>query len=187
VVPDRAELAVSFERLRTRMHHLVRTRVDHWRRVVKLLARSGALQEPGRVVAERAQRLDDWEQRLRESVRRQLQVSRERTAGARRCLELSRPDRIVAQWRERVSLLRQRLAANPPRYLAELRHHVKSLTSMLRSLGPESVLSRGYSLTADSQGNVVTSVQQVKTGETLVTRLADGSLQSRIEEIRREF
>ena len=183
VVPDRAELVVSLERYGTRMRHLVRTRVDHWRRVVDLLARTGAFREPGRIVAERSQRLDEWGQRLGDSVRRQLVLRRERTGSARRCLELCRPDRIVTQWRERVSALRQRLSAQPPRYLAELRRRVEAQTSILRSLGPDSVLSRGYCLTSDSEGHVVTSVSQVKVGTALVTRLADGSVESTVTEV----
>lgn len=186
VVPDRAELALSLDRCRTRMRHLVRSRLDHWRRVVELLSRSGAFQDPSRVLTERAQRLDDWEQRLRESVRRQLNVRRDRAASARRFLELSRPDRIVAQWRERVSILRQRLVAIPPRSLAEARRRFEAQASVLRNLGPESVLSRGYSLTSDSEGNVVTSVAQIKVGSALLTRLADGVLQSTVDKIRAE-
>lgn len=186
VVPDRAELAISFERCGTRMRHLVRSRLERWRREMELLARSGAFQEPGRVLAEHAQRLDDWEHRLRESLRRQLVLRRERTATARRCLELSRPDRLVAQWRERVFQLRQRLEAIPPRYLEVLRRRLQAQASVLRSLGPDSVLSRGYSLLSDSAGNVVTSVGQVQVGTSLITRLADGSLESTVKEIRRE-
>lgn len=180
VVPDRAELLDFLERLQARMRHLMRHRMDHWRRVVELLSRSGAFQEPGRVLDERSQRLDDWEHRLSEATRRQIHLHRERTANSRRCLELSRPSRLVAQWRDRVAQFRQRLAAVPPRYLGELRRSMESLTSILRSLGPESVLSRGYSLTSNAEGQVVTSVHQITPGQSLLTRLADGNVHSTV-------
>jgi len=49
----------------------------------------------------------------------------------------------------------------------------------LKLLNPYSVLERGYSLTTDAEGNVVKSVAQVKGGDVLRTRLADGTVESR--------
>ena len=48
----------------------------------------------------------------------------------------------------------------------------------LKLLSPYSVLERGYSLTTDAEGNVVKSVSQVKSGDLLRTRLADGTVES---------
>ena len=45
-------------------------------------------------------------------------------------------------------------------------------------LSPYAVLERGYSLTTDSEGNVVTSASQVKRGGLIRTRLHDGEVES---------
>ena len=47
-------------------------------------------------------------------------------------------------------------------------------------LSPYSVLERGYSLTTDAEGNVVRSASQVKSGDLLRTRLADGTVESSV-------
>ena len=47
-------------------------------------------------------------------------------------------------------------------------------------LSPYSVLERGYSLTTDAEGNVVRSASQVKSGDLLRTRLADGTIESSV-------
>ena len=44
----------------------------------------------------------------------------------------------------------------------------------LRIAGPPSVLTRGYSITQDDQGNVITDARSVRAGQRLRTRLRNG-------------
>jgi len=53
-----------------------------------------------------------------------------------------------------------------------------SAENMLRGLGPQAVLERGFSMTYDADGRVVMDAAQVKTGEKLVTRVACGEIAS---------
>lgn len=86
----------------------------------------------------------------------------------------------------RVGLLRERIAHGASRLTYAGRTDVQrrlskldSLDRELRAVSPESVLKRGFSLTTlKKTGQVVRSVSQVKGGETLVTRVADGSVES---------
>src|SRR5258706_150418 len=50
----------------------------------------------------------------------------------------------------------------------------------LTGLDPSRVLARGYSITLDAQGKVVTSSAQVREGERITTRLSQGSLDSEV-------
>lgn len=64
---------------------------------------------------------------------------------------------------------------------AVLNTHANRLASLNRQLelvGPVSVLRRGYSVTYDARGRVVRGPQDVKTGEQMVTRLAEGQIES---------
>ena len=51
---------------------------------------------------------------------------------------------------------------------------------MLKLLGPESVLSRGFSYTTDTSGRVLTDASEVKSGDEIVTRLAKGTIRSSV-------
>ena len=54
---------------------------------------------------------------------------------------------------------------------------VEAMERELRALSPDSVLRRGFSMTTRKKdGAVVRSASQVKGGETLITRLADGTI-----------
>jgi len=55
------------------------------------------------------------------------------------------------------------------------------LHTVLRTLGPESSLQRGYSITFDANGNVLRSREGIGKGERLTTRLADGEILSVVE------
>ena len=55
----------------------------------------------------------------------------------------------------------------------------------LEALNPTSVLARGYSLTFAADGKtLVRDPKTLKPGDLLITRVADGELTSRVEEIR---
>jgi exodeoxyribonuclease 7 large subunit len=50
----------------------------------------------------------------------------------------------------------------------------------LDGLSPLKVLARGYSIAEDVKGHAIVSVKQVKTGDTIKTKVADGEITSRV-------
>jgi exodeoxyribonuclease VII large subunit len=67
--------------------------------------------------------------------------------------------------------------------LTTAKQRVKANEQMVNVLSPHATLKRGYSLTYDVNGKVVTSVEQAKTGDYVHTILADGSLTSLVQRI----
>jgi exodeoxyribonuclease VII large subunit len=68
--------------------------------------------------------------------------------------------------------------------LDRTRQRAAALTSHLESLSPLGVLARGYSLTTKTaDGQPILDATQLRTGETIRTRLARGGMVSRVEEI----
>jgi exodeoxyribonuclease VII large subunit len=53
----------------------------------------------------------------------------------------------------------------------------------LQALGPANVLSRGYAIVKDAQGNILRDVKQVKIGDDLIAVLSSGRLRLRVESI----
>jgi len=74
------------------------------------------------------------------------------------------------------------LRAKPALALKSRREALRQLERRLNSLGPEQVLSRGYSITTDATtGKVLRDAKKVKPGQKLKTRLAKGEISSRAE------
>jgi exodeoxyribonuclease VII large subunit len=59
-----------------------------------------------------------------------------------------------------------------------------NLAGKLQSLSPLAVLERGYSITQDSKtGKVIRTAAQLRAGQTIATRLAEGTVTSRVESV----
>jgi exodeoxyribonuclease VII large subunit len=183
-VPDQADLLNYLDRAQERMQNSVRSRMEQSRRILELISRSAAFREPGRVIGERQQRIDDAAQRMEAALNLRLRRNRDRTEHAGRLLEMSRPDRLLAQRGDWLKMLGDRLTQVVRRRLEEHRQRLLPLANLVRTLGPESVLNRGYSLTVDEAGNVICSVADLEPGAKFVTRLHDGEVESQVLEIR---
>ncbi|WP_308415848.1 exodeoxyribonuclease VII large subunit, partial [Aeromonas salmonicida] len=62
-------------------------------------------------------------------------------------------------------------------------HRLAMLTARLDGVSPLATLGRGYSITRAQSGDVISRAAQVNAGQTLVTTLAEGHLQVRVEEV----
>lgn len=59
---------------------------------------------------------------------------------------------------------------------------LQSLTAQLEALSPLRVLARGYTMTQDAEtGAVISRIDQVRPGQQMRTRLADGEVISTID------
>lgn len=56
--------------------------------------------------------------------------------------------------RNRFTDLQRRFATLPPRFLADAKQHFGRMEGILRVLGPDATLRRGYSITTDKNGKV---------------------------------
>jgi exodeoxyribonuclease VII large subunit len=126
--------------------------------------------------------LESLETRLRGLLMKRLETARDRldALAERRCftapLERIRDEeRRLDDWNERLErAMRQRLETDQRR--------LEALAAQLENLSPLKVLGRGYSLTLkEADGTVVRSINQVRPGDRLVTRVGDGRILSRVE------
>ena len=81
----------------------------------------------------------------------------------------------------------QRLEAQLPRsvnqWLELQQHRLERAQGRLSALDPQRVLERGYALLTDPQGVAITQVTQARAGQAVQARLADGSLDLRVESV----
>jgi exodeoxyribonuclease VII large subunit len=137
---------------------------------------------PRRRLNEFLLRLDDLQNGL---LRRAKQGTKERQVTwhnlTTRLLRV-RPAQLLKQRRELLKASRHRLRELA---LVRLRHsqgRFNATETRLRLLGPEQVLSRGYSITTDAAtGKVLREAAGVKPGQRLKTRLKTGEIFSRAE------
>lgn len=92
------------------------------------------------------------------------------------------PKQLLKQRRELLQVTRRRLRELARVRFKELGHRLAAAEARWRLLGPEQVLSRGYSITLDAaSGTVLRDAAKVKAGQKLKTRLKTGEVFSRAE------
>lgn len=82
---------------------------------------------------------------------------------------------------EEIEALRARMDLGIAHILSNKRQRLDSSRGRLNALSPYGVLDRGYSILTDEGGSVVKSIEDVKVGSTVVSRLGDGALYSKVE------
>jgi exodeoxyribonuclease VII large subunit len=168
-------LAMSLNRLA----RCVRDQVTSCRHRLDGVRRHEFFRRPMDIVNVLRQRLDDRQQSLRVAMNARVwNVQRDLNEFAQ-SLAAHHPRHAVTLSRQRVEAIAQRLAgdarADHQRRLSQL----DALDHALRAVSPESVLRRGFSLTTlKKDGTIVRSAGQISGGERLVTRLADGTVES---------
>ncbi len=118
--------------------------------------------------------------RLTTAARHQLRTHRERLAHKGSTVARLAPTGL----QDREAALRSRAARLGPAssgHLDQARERVQAMRRLLDAYDVERQLERGYSLTLRTDGSLVRSAAGVGVGEELVTRFAEGSVQSRVE------
>ncbi|MBT5656730.1 MAG: exodeoxyribonuclease VII large subunit, partial [Phycisphaerae bacterium] len=66
------------------------------------------------------------------------------------------------------------------RAIAKATATLEERRGVLEVVGPEAVLSRGYSVTTDARGRLIRDCDAVACGDELLTRLVDGTIRSTV-------
>lgn len=83
--------------------------------------------------------------------------------------------------RGRVRMNRERLATRPRNLLTREQQKLAVHTATLRGLDPVVTMARGWSVTRAADGTIIRSTNDVKSGDTLTTLVADGTITSTVE------
>lgn len=159
--------------------HAQMGRLHTLHRYVGQLAERLEERRPAAVVGRMREDLAAMASRLGSAMSRRLGQARRRLDGYVEQLHERHP-------RHRLRLYDQQIASTAARLERAMRQEhrrmqdcVEALASHLQAIGPQQVLARGYSITTLKKGGqVVRSPDQLSGGEILVTRLADGSIES---------
>jgi exonuclease VII large subunit len=81
-----------------------------------------------------------------------------------------------AQWLD----LQRRIIALLPRLLQNAGQRFHRVEGILRVLGPDATLRRGYSITMDDAGKVIQTVATVRPRSKIRTRVVDGEFEAEV-------
>ncbi len=137
-------------------------------------------QHPSYQLQRQSQQLDELDMRLRRAMQRFIDTRQQAVERKHHRLQLNSPVKHLAQQKSRLERIEHKLLDAMDRKLLTMRHQLAIAAEKLDTVSPLATLKRGYSITQTEQGKVVRSADDVKTGDLLVTRLANGEIHSTV-------
>ena len=178
IVPDAGELLRRVAELASCLERNLRSFISQSRTRLRFLSERTLVREPATRLRDAQQRVDLAREALGRMLGRFVPDARAKLATHLRALHSHNPARELANSRRKLDELERRFSAAPSRLVQVQRQRFTKAEAMLRVLGPDATLRRGYSITTDASGTVISSITQVRIGKRVRTRLADGSFES---------
>jgi exodeoxyribonuclease VII large subunit len=177
LVPDARARIETVAHLRARL----RRALDHRLREAHATLERQAVRlgSPGRLLAERRQRVDDARSRIAAALRRQTSSSRGEIGRLERRLLARHPTAVLGTARAALGPQQVRLAAAMRARLGRLRERLGGSAASLDALSPLAVLGRGYAIAVDRDGRAILDADQVREGDLVRVRVHRGSFDAK--------
>ncbi len=181
--PDQAEWLARLEQLQQRLTSQIRQKLQQNSERLNWLQRRTLQCHPGRRLQQQSQRLDDLSLRLSRAWPHRHAQWLAHCSTLRARLKQQSPQQQLQRLEAITTQLAQRLKYCINIQLSEHREKLAILSRALDSISPLATLQRGYSITLKQPAGILLhSASQARAGDTLETRLATGSIISRVEE-----
>ncbi|HEX2747205.1 MAG TPA: exodeoxyribonuclease VII large subunit [Verrucomicrobiales bacterium] len=183
LAPDSAELLAMLTQQGLRMQRRVQQALETARRVLDLTGRAAVLRDAERLLLPWRQHVDGLEDSLKDLTAGALQERAATVQQWQHRLELKRPDRVLAERTATLRMLRERLHSRAAAAMERLRAALDQKAGLLRTLGPEATLERGFTCTLDAAGRVVREASQLQPGQEFETRFRKGRVRGTVREV----
>lgn len=130
------------------------------------------------------QTLDTISDSMVTALQRQLKASRKHLEILKASPSLQSPVVYIEQRRKALELLNNRLAASGQQMVNRHRQRFLTYTAKLDAMSPLKVLTRGYAMAQQPDGEVIRSVKQVAPGDMITVRLGDGSIDAAVTQVK---
>ncbi|WP_152819508.1 exodeoxyribonuclease VII large subunit [Vibrio sp. B1Z05] len=137
---------------------------------------------PKHQLQKQSQQLDEKEAQLKRAMLGQISAIKQRLSRLQMRLEMHAPANKIAKQQQNLVYLEQRLNKAIQSQVRQDRHQFELLTEKLDAVSPLATMRRGYSISTKNN-QVVTQATQLKQGDTLATRFADGEVTSSVQSI----
>ncbi len=182
VTPDAGEWLRSVDALKRRASSAIHLVVSNHR--VALQELRHRLRDPGTVLAEQRQRVDEAVVKMEHVMELLIERAGARVADLHGRLRLSSPERTLEKARSSLSALEIQLSNCMNQRLQAARANLGKASARLESVSPLSVLSRGYSLVLKKDsGRVLRDSGEVAPGDRLLIKPHNGEVECEVTSV----
>jgi len=178
IVPDVADLFRRLSELSTCLDRYLRNFLSQGRTRLRFLSERALARELGQRMRDAQQRIDLSKDSLGRNVSRFLTEKRGTLRSKMQTLRARSPARELLARRTSLNQLEHRFIGQPTQLVQNAKQRFQRLEGMMRLLGPDATLRRGYSITMDEAGRVLHTVKAISAGMKIRSRLSDGEVVS---------
>jgi exodeoxyribonuclease VII large subunit len=126
------------------------------------------------------QQIDHGRETLRRCLAHKIDNYRRSLVHIARALQSRSPGRELVMRRNRFIDLHRRFVVSPPRLIENAKQRFARIEGILRVLGPDARLRRGYSITTNEGGKIIRTVATIRPRMKIRTRVSDGEFGSEV-------
>ena len=183
VSPDLSQYLTALTQLQQRLSRAIRRQLAQQQpRLMQLQQRLQQL-HPQRRLEQQQQRLDELQLRLQRRMQQHLQTARRQHSYLQQSLQHLSPAKAIKQQQLQLQQLAKRLQQAQQQQLKYSSQQLARLSAQLHTVSPLATLARGYSISFDSQQQALTNSAQLKVGDAINTRLAQGSFSAVVTQV----
>jgi exodeoxyribonuclease VII large subunit len=180
IVPDVTELVRRVNELENCLRKYLRNFLQQSLTRLRFLSERTLARELTQRMRDARQQIDLTAESMHRRLKQFVADARAALATRAQSLKSRDPKRELVLCRNRATDLERRIVAQPARLLQSAQQRFQRLEGILRVVGPEATLRRGYSITTDADGKVIQTVAAVRPKAKIRTRVADGEFESEV-------
>ena len=179
--PDQQEWLARFQYLENHLQLQLTRKLNQKTQTLDWLNRRLQQQHPGQKLLRNNQRLDELEIRLKQALQRKIDRHQQELATKMAKLGQYNPTITIHNYKQKHEHLSQRLISVMQHKLTTLNQSLITSSQTLHAVSPLATLNRGYAwVIKQPNGELINSTQQLKLGDIVETKLAEGSFISEI-------
>jgi exodeoxyribonuclease VII large subunit len=183
VSPDQSHLLERISRLRSALIQAQRARMRQVApKLINLSQRLLAL-HPKRRLQQQQQRLDELQLRLSAGIKRKIIATQQQQQYLDKSLRHLSPAKTINQQKIQLAELERRISKAQQQRVVQSKQQLAQLSAQLNTVSPLATLARGYSIAFDDKQQVITSAAQLKAGDKVAVKLAEGGFDAQVTKL----
>ncbi|WP_153461527.1 exodeoxyribonuclease VII large subunit [Sediminibacillus terrae] len=185
-VPSQAEIKERIIALDRSLDRALKTRLVNAKERLGQLQRAYAFRYPAQLLRQKEQELDKFVERLGRGLTARHNSKQESLRALHKRLMLKHPKTKTQLLNRELVQLRMRLDRAFAKEVQARQNRFQKNLDKLSLLNPLNTMKRGYSITYQQNGDVLSSTKEVQPGEQVTVKLFDGSLDCQVWGIEEE-
>jgi exodeoxyribonuclease VII large subunit len=182
--PDQLEWLSRFVQLEALLQLQLQRIIIQKKQSLNWLNKRLQQQHPGQKLIRNAQRMDELEFRLNQTMQTKLRHNKNLLDAKAATLWQYNPAITINNYKQKKEYLYQRLVNVTRHKLETLNQRLANYSQTLHTVSPLATLNRGYALVIKQpSGQIIQSIEQLSLGDIVETRLAKGHFTSQIKEL----